>query len=458
MVPWFFRLLAMGLVLLLIPFVSDYFQKGTRGVSLHEGTDYIARYSLIGYQIADVASLLQEGQTVLAAEEKDEIAEWFKEKNREPRIDRDLSLYGFGKEKNLIVIQVESLQNFVIGREVNGQEITPNLNRLLKHSIYFPSFYPQTIEGNSSDAEFLTQVSLYPLEKGSVYYLYPDHRYFSLGEWMKSRGYRTVAIHADDASYWNRDDVYPNLGFDDYLSIDDFEVDEEIGMGLGDLSMFRQAAKFLSEMKEPFYSFLITLTNHTPFDLPEEYRKLNLQGELDESILGGYLQSVHYTDRAIGKFLEDLDRQGLLKNSVVAIYGDHDGIFEKEKGLVEKYLSHGEINDEEWIQTYVPVPLIIYNPGLEGEVIDKVGGQIDFLPTIGQIMGFNENMLYFSMGDNLFLSKKGAAIIPKGDYSQKPSYVVTDRGIRENLNEEEQKVLEISNLIIKGDYFREMEK
>lgn len=423
------------------------------------GTDNIVKYSILGHHFLDIYEYVSSNKS-LSNQEIEVVNEWFDMKNEKSvpaMINQGESLYGFGKNKNLILIQTESLQNFVINKKVMGQEVTPNLNRMLENSIYFPNFYPQTIEGNSSDAEFLTQTSLYPISKGAVFFRYPSNEYVSLGNILKEEDYSTLAIHADEATFWNRDQIYPNLGFDEYKSIKDFKVTEQIGMGLSDEQMFHQSIDIFKKVEQPFYSLIITLTSHVPFKIPEKHQDMVLSPDLNDSLLGRYFQSVRYTDNTIGLFLDELEKANLLENSIIVIYGDHDGIFEKDKALVENLLKEGTISKEQWIREYIPVPLIIYNPNIEKKVDPVVGGQIDLLPTLAYIMGIEPGKLYYTMGENLLWQDEGVAIIPKGDYSRHPSYSVTKNRVYFELNEEQKKVLEVSNLIIQGNYFAKIE-
>jgi lipoteichoic acid synthase len=422
----------------------------------YEANELIINFGLLGHHILDSYSYLREKEKlVLTDEEKSKIHNWFENKQSATEVTIQSSpenkLKGFGRDKNLILIQVESLQNFVINKSVDGQEITPNLNKMLDHSVYLPNIYPQTIDGNSSDAEFLTQTSLFPVSKGSVFFRYPHNTYNSLGKMMKDEGYNNTAFHADEGSFWNRTEMYPSLGFDEFKTISDFTLDEEIGMGLSDGSMFRQSIDMLKEVKNPFYAFYITLTNHMPFQLPEKYQILKLDENLNESTMGGYIQSVAYTDKVIGEFISDLNKNGLLENSLVVIYGDHDGIRDRE--VVEQYFTKKTISDDQWLRDYVPIPLIIYNPNLESSINETIGGQIDLMPTIKYLMGVNVAGTDYTFGRNLFLNDDGYAILPKGDYSKEP-YFIDESNIKKNLSEEQMEQLIYSDLIIRSDYMR----
>lgn len=308
---------------------------------------------------------------------------------------------GIGKGKNLIVIQVEALQHFVINLIYDGQEITPNLNRLIreKGSIYFDNYYQQLGRGNTSDAEFVTNNSLYPSMEYPTYEQYEQNTFYGLPWILRDNGYTAWVFHGYEKDFWNRNRAYVNQGFQRFISQDDFELVETIGFGITDREFFKQSMKYLKELDSindnPFYAFMITLTSHTPFKMPKEYQYLNLRKEHEGTILGDYLQAIHYADMALGEFLEDLKKEGFYDNSVIAIYGDHFGITGYNEEGVK--LMSDFLNVDYDINEMFRVPLIIHVPGTEiNETISKIGSQLDFLPTILNIMGYkNEKGIMF---------------------------------------------------------------
>ena len=115
-----------------------------------------------------------------------------------------------GKGKNLIVIQLEAFQDFVINAEYNGQEITPNLNKLIdSDSIYFDNYFSNTGKGNTADAEFTSLNSIYPLINGEIYRLYEENTFNGLPWLLREQGYRAFAVHGFEGEFWNRESAYP---------------------------------------------------------------------------------------------------------------------------------------------------------------------------------------------------------------------------------------------------------
>jgi len=265
--------------------------------------------------------------------------------------------------KNIISIHGESIQNFLIGLEFNGVEVTPNLNKLVKKSMYFDNFYTQVSVGTSSDTEFTLNTSLMPAVIGTVFSDYADKEFVSIPKLLKEKGYFSFAMHANNGDYWNRRIMHKNLGYDLLIAKDQYEIDDVIGLGLSDVSFFRQSVeklKKISEEHDKFYGTFIMLTNHTPFSETDKYLPFDVDmkiTEIDENgkevevsypymegtKLGNYFKSAHYADYALGQFLDELEKEGLLENTVVIFYGDHDARLPKSDYRPEPPPMHSSI-------------------------------------------------------------------------------------------------------------------
>lgn len=316
----------------------------------------------------------------------EEILEVVEEINEDEPSSGYLRYHGIGANRNVILVQVEALQNFVIGRDYQGVELTPNLNQLIKeNSLYFDQYYSHIGKGNTSDAEFSTLNSLYPVIDREIYTLYKDNTFYGLPWILKEEGYETLAFHGYEGEFWNRKEAYPGQGIDEFYSMEDLDQSDSIGMGISDLSVFNQAVEIMKEKEAPFFSFIVTLTNHHPYILPEELHTVDLLEEHKDTKFGNYLNTVRYTDYAIGEFIRKLKSEGLYDNSVIIFYGDHHGLnygMDDNDIIVSDYLGKTYDYDE-----MLKVPLIIHIPGSGiRETISTTGGFIDFLPTIANIM------------------------------------------------------------------------
>lgn len=411
--------------------------------SNYDPTNTARYFSPLGYHIFDAYNVYQDSKPYeLEAEDKSQIDKFYASKENLP----DNEYAGLLEGKNLLVIQVESLESFIIGKEVNGQNITPVMDDLISKGLYFPNIYEQVNEGTSSDADLMINTSMFPVRRGSTFFRYPGNTYNSLPNLLEEKNYSTIAIHPDKGSFWNYVNGLTGIGFDKFVDFFSFDENSEMmGLGLSDESYFTQVVPMIKELKEPYYAFTVTLTSHGPFDsIPEEKKVLGLDEELDKNEMGGYFESIKYTDTQIGEFLKKLDSEGLLDNTVVVIEGDHTGVHKYYNSSIEK-LS----NKEDWYldNGHHTVPFIIWSKDMtEGKTFDVKGGQVDIMPTLLYLLGVeNEKYINTALGRNLLNTNKSFAALTNLD-------VVGD-----NLTEEEKEmyknIMLLSDKMIRSNYF-----
>ncbi|EHM10542.1 phosphoglycerol transferase family protein, alkaline phosphatase superfamily [Thermanaerovibrio velox DSM 12556] len=369
----------------------------------------------VGYHLADLINASADlfSSKAVAAEEEEALVDWAVKRSAPDKLEGRGGLAGAGRGLNLIMIQVEALQGFVINRSVGGQEITPNLNRLVRESIYFPNTYNQTSLGNSADAEFMAQTSMFPASKGVAYTRFFSNAFESLPKALKRSGYATLALHGDKASFWNRHRMYPSLGFDRYVSREKMRFDEAIGLGLSDRSFFAQASEILSREKGPFYAFLVTLTSHYPYSFEGIPRALKLDAALEGTLLGDYLQAIHYADAQIGMFLRGLKSRGLLDRSVVVLYGDHVAIPSANKDELGAFLGEDMGEAFRW-RAAQTVPFMIRMPHGKGAGVMEIStGHMDIAPTVASIMGVEMPLPF---GQDLLSARVGNVVFRNGTF------------------------------------------
>lgn len=328
------------------------------------------------------------------------------------------NLRGITKGKNLIMIQVEALQGFTINSSIEGQEITPNLNKWVKRSMYFNNMFYQTAAGGTSDAEFITNNSLYPASSGAAYFLYAGNKFNAMPETFKEAGYDTAALHGFRETFWNRDIMYKKLGFNNFYGEKSYNIDENVGLGLSDKSFLSQSIDKIKTLNKPYYGFLITLSSHFPYDDVTKYGNFNV-GPYEGTLLGNYLKAINYTDAQLGMFFEQLEKEGILENSVVVLYGDHYAIPRDNESELSKFLNKSSISDLEWINLQ-KVPMMIYFPDESKKGISSIyAGQMDIYPTICNLFDLPSNNL---MGKDLFNSKEGNVIFRDGSFTDGTYY------------------------------------
>lgn len=392
-----------------VPFKTDYLHKSDSRAKAFwiawQPKVTMANLSPIGYHIYDAYEYWKDCQpVVLTSSDKKQIQQWYDEKQENLP---DNQYKGLFKGKNLVLIQVESLEQFVIGQKIDGQEITPNLNKLLSHSLYFDNINEQVYNGTSSDSDLMLNASVFPVRRGSAFFRYPGNTYNSFPKLLEDMGYYTTAIHPDKGSYWNWLPALTSMGFNKCIDSTHYDIDEAIGLGISDRSYLKQIEPIVSKTKQPFYDFVVTLTSHAPYELPEKYKELKLSSSMNNSYLGKYFQIIHYTDKQLGIFIDNLKKDGLYDNTVIAVIGDHTSLHK----YYQDSLSSKKPEDQWWAQPNKRIPLIVYNPSIDGKTINTIGGQIDVMPTMSYLMGIDQSKInYTAMGRNLLNTKKDFAV------------------------------------------------
>lgn len=409
--------LAMSFILLIGNFILAEIERPQLFTRTFDREYLVKNIGVFNYHVYDAIMQFNVKAKQVFADESElpQIVDYIKDKQGGDKSE----LFGVAKGKNLIFISVESLQSFVINNEVNGEDITPFLNSLTEDedTFYFENFYSQIAQGRTSDSEFLVENSLYPLSSGAVFFTHSQNEYNALPELLKEKGYYNSVFHANNKSFWNRDQMYKSLGYDQYFGKSIFDISENnsVGWGLKDKEFFEQSIELLKSFKQPFYTKFITLTNHFPFDLNENDRTIDPYNSNSET-LNKYFTTVRYTDEALEIFFKLLKDTGIYKDSIIVIMGDHFGISENHNKAMSQYLGKEEITSFDQIQLQ-RVPLFIHIPGIgKGELITEIAGQIDIKPTLLNLLGIElDKDVYF--GNNLFSNeRKNFIALRNGDF------------------------------------------
>ncbi|CAM4311015.1 LTA synthase family protein [Paenibacillus phoenicis] len=333
--------------------------------------------------------------------------------------------FGAAKGKNLIIIQMESFQNFLIDLKIDGQEVTPNMNKLVKENTYFKHFYQMVGQGNTSDAEFVVNTSFYIPYNEAATQNYPDKDLPSLPKLMRDQGYDTATFHTNVVDFWNRGELYKAIGFNRYYDQKWFGTEDTVFFGPSDEVLYKKTAEELDRMQQtgqPFYTQVISMTAHHPFTTPHDKDKIQLPERYQDNMVGDYLRAQSYADYALGQFIEDLKQRGIWDNSVVVIYGDHLGLpmYSLDKhGLELMKEIYGR--DYSYIDM-INIPLLLHVPGTDmPDVMDNVGGQVDILPTVANLFGINlDNHIHF--GEDL-LNQTSYNLLPQRYYLPSGSFI-----------------------------------
>lgn len=337
--------------------------------------------------------------------------------------------WGTAKGKNVIVIQLEAAQNFLLGLHVDGQEITPVMNKLMAETLYFPHFYQQVGQGNTSDAEFVVNTSQYIPPFGAASQEYAHLDVPSMPKLLKRHGYQSATFHTNDVAFWNRKELYAALGFDTYYDATFYGDEDVVFFGASDEVLYHKTAEQLLQMSasgNPFYAQVISMSAHHPFNIEEHKVSLGLSERYEGTLVGHYLQAQNYADYALGMFVDELKQNGLWDQSIIVIYGDHLGLPLYSLTQVEKELMAEIYGREYGVAEMLNIPLLISVPGqTPGQVLYQTGGHADLMPTIANLLGVSmRGRIYF--GQDLINVRQN--LLPQRYYLPTGSFV-NDRGV-----------------------------
>ncbi|MCA0986565.1 LTA synthase family protein [Alkalihalobacillus algicola] len=427
---------------------------------------YLVKYlGQFNYQVIDaVKTIKSNSQSALASSDDLTEVRNFVEANRtEPNPD----YFGEAEGMNVVYISLESLQSFVIGKEVDGQEVTPFLNSLVEdqNTFYFDNIFQQVGQGKTSDAEFMLANSLYPLPSGSVAMEKARNTYQAQPAILEQKGYSTSSLHGNGKTFWNRDEMYKSFGIQKFFDSSYYDMNEQDvhNYGLKDKPFFKQSMPYLESLEQPFHAKMLTLSNHFPFTMDEGDVDFPTP-ETDDAVVNGYFQTAKYMDESIEQFFNDLKKSGLYDNTMIVMYGDHYGISDNHNKAMSEVMDK-EITPYENAQLK-RVPLFITAPGLEGKQVHEYGGHIDIRDTVLHLLGV-ETDEFISFGSDL-LSEDHREIVPfrNGDFVtpevtsvnekcyENPTGNQVDAQACEQPGKFVEESLELSDKVVYGDLLR----
>ena len=416
---------------------------------------FVDNLGLLTFEFRDLQSLIDNKKNTKLYKEK--IDEFFYNKNL---IKKSNDYTGLFKDKSLLIIQAESLNNFGI-----NEELTPTLYKMINDSIQITNFDTPLLIGSTSDSEFMVNTSFIPEADGySVCYQYVDNTYpLTLGNLFKNSGYRTNAFHNNFGEYYNRFTTFDNYGYEFFDSYG-LGIESETNDGL-----VSEQIGWIDAEKEKFVSLWISYSGHQPYGLEdvgvnkEDVETIKtLYPNLNDDYVS-YLAKTLDFDKAVEQFLNVMEWMGRIDDVVVVIYGDHvaKGLdLSRDTNFDEVFGMNSDDNP-----SIVYTPMFIYANGMEHQVIDKYCTALDILPTLMNLWDIDYNYEYAFGHDILDDEYRGFCFDANGNYWNNDFYfnstnnaITTYNGYSEDSAREIvsdfNKKREICKEILKIDYFK----
>ena len=283
-------------------------------------------------------------------------------------------------KKNIILIMVESLSAEYMGAFGSKRGWTPNLDKLTKESLFFNNLYAtgtRTVRGMEA-----VTLSVPPTPGRSIVKRPLNDNLDSIGDIFKKYGYESKFIYAGHGYFDNMNNFFSKNGFEivDRLNFEDSEITFANVWGVCDEDLLNKTLKEADKSyknKKPFFNYVMTTSNHRPYTYPD--------GKIDIPSHSGRSGGVKYTDYAIDKFLKKAKSKPWFKDTIFVIVADHNGGSAGKSSLpLYRY----------------KIPLIIYAPDfIKPQVVSKLASQIDTMPTIFNLLGFNYKAKFY--GNNI---------------------------------------------------------
>ena len=276
---------------------------------------------------------------------------------------RSITNEGEAKNYNVMLVMIESLSASYMGIYGDNKNLTPHIDALTKKSLFFSHFFAtgtRTVRGMEA-----VTMSVPPTPGRSIVKRPDNHHMFGMGWVFKDRGYDNKFIYAGHGYFDNMNDYFGHNGFQivDRNSFKDNEVTFSNVWGVCDEDLFdksiQEADKSYAD-KKPFFSFIMTTSNHRPYTYPD--------GKIDIPSHTGRWGGVKYTDYAIHAFLEKAAKKPWFDDTLFVFVADHNG---------------GSAGKNDLPLYRYKIPLIIYAPAIvKAQNITKVSSQIDLAPTL----------------------------------------------------------------------------
>lgn len=368
---------------------------------------------------------------------------------------------GLFKDKNLVIVQLEGLDNWLL-----TEEDTPNLYNLMNNSINFTNHYSYYNGGGSTfNSEFAVNTGfITPLSYTQNAYTFNKNNFpYTLAKLFKNEGYTIDAFHMNTSEYYSRGTNYKNWGYDNYYGLKDLGTYKDDAYTLDRELILNETFQEKMFSEEKFVNYIIAYSSHMPFTtekgvckklIEEDYLKENNLEELPEDYTIPVLseeqcarRQAKETDYMIELLIKSLEEKELIDNTVVVVFTDHYLYTLSDQEILDKYkeTSNNLINK---------TPFFIWSKDIEKMKVKEVTSQLNILPTLINLFGLEYHPNYYIGEDALNSDYNGYVFF--SDYSWYDGKVYVDGGIVTNNKsidpvELEDKNYYINHLIRKND-------
>lgn len=284
-------------------------------------------------------------------------------------------------KNNVFLIILESFSKEYIGALTGGKTYTPFLDSLMSESLVFTNAFAngkKSIEGIPAILAGLPALT----NESYITSSYGSNRFTSIANALKTKKYSSAFFHGGTNGTMGFDAFCNAAGFDNYYGRTEYnnEKDYDGDWGIWDEEFFQYTSKTVSQMNEPFFASLFSLSSHHPSAIPKKYKSRFTEGDLP------ILKSVQYADLALRNFFRSASKEKWFDNTLFIITADHtgpsnDSYYNNSTGIFQ-----------------IPILLYKHNSSFKG-IKDKIVQQIDILPTTLNYLNYPKD--YFAFGNDM---------------------------------------------------------
>jgi len=303
---------------------------------------------------------------------------------------------------NVVMVLMESFMGSNVGALGYEPDLTPNYDRLAKEGIVFKNIYST---GKRSNRGVVSAITGYPSSYGQALIkkaIVGRKTFYSIPDILKKRGYETSFYYGGDIEFDNMKAFLVRNGIDKISDVKSFsKEDKTIAWGVPDDKVFDKMSRDLKKMKQPFFTEAFTLSNHSPYDVPDKFKTHSK--EKYPKMYKKY-DGVAFADYAMGRFTDSIKDEEWAKNTIFIFVADHGADRSVPVEIDWKKFTN---------------PLLIWSPNkkiVKPQVVDTLGSQSDILPTLMGILGGEYE--HSTWGQNLLLkgNKKEFAYVVDTQY------------------------------------------
>jgi hypothetical protein len=336
---------------------------------------------------------------------------------------------------NVIFITAEGFSPYAV-----YEDLTPTLYKLVNTGYVFNNFYTPLWYGSTLSGEYANLVSQIPLQGDRISMEVTGENktdmYFCLGRMLERAGYNLWAFHNNTATYYNRQESHPNMGYTNWIAIGTGYEPETNASGnvlwpQSDLNLIDTTFD-LYATSEPFHAYYMTVSGHAEYNFTGNSMSARNREAVEDLPLSdtakAYIACNMELDKAVESLLNKLEEAGIADHTLVVLSADHIPYADNYKDMMDELAAYqkgvSEYHIEQSFERYRN-NLIIWTGSMEeGEniVVDKPCYSMDILPTIANMLGLDYESRVL-VGRDIFSDEEGLVIFPNASWlTEKATY------------------------------------